>query len=129
MRCLDENDLLAWPEDAARPELSGAMDDHLDACPSCRRLVTEWVRLEHAPEPDEVTRLPVLARGAVLGRYTILEGVGHGAAGVVYAAYDPTLDRKVALKLLRASQAAPEGRPRCSCEKRRRWRVSRTRTS
>ncbi len=35
------------------------------------------------------------------GRYVILQHVGHGAMGNVYAAYDPDLDRKVAVKVLR----------------------------
>ena len=43
----------------------------------------------------------VLARGATVGRYLVLERLGAGAMGVVYAAYDPKLDRKIALKLLR----------------------------
>ncbi|MEM6991076.1 MAG: protein kinase [Myxococcota bacterium] len=42
-----------------------------------------------------------LARGAMLGRYCVLAEVGRGAMGIVYAAYDPKLDRKVAIKLLR----------------------------
>jgi formylglycine-generating enzyme required for sulfatase activity len=42
-----------------------------------------------------------LARGEALGRYIVIERLGEGATGVVYAAYDPELDRKVALKILR----------------------------
>jgi serine/threonine protein kinase len=42
-----------------------------------------------------------LGRGAVIGRYLILGLVGRGGMGEVYAAYDPELDRKVAVKLLR----------------------------
>ncbi|MBL4687441.1 MAG: serine/threonine protein kinase, partial [Nannocystaceae bacterium] len=36
------------------------------------------------------------------GRYVILDAVGRGGLGEVYAAYDPELDRKVAIKLVRA---------------------------
>jgi formylglycine-generating enzyme required for sulfatase activity len=43
----------------------------------------------------------VLTKGASVGRYMVLERLGEGAMGVVYAAYDPELDRKIALKLLR----------------------------
>jgi serine/threonine protein kinase/formylglycine-generating enzyme required for sulfatase activity len=54
---------------------------------------------EASPEPaDGFDVLPV---GAKVGRYLVVERLGAGAMGVVYAAYDPKLDRKVALKLLR----------------------------
>ncbi|MFO0633404.1 MAG: serine/threonine-protein kinase [Nannocystaceae bacterium] len=39
-------------------------------------------------------------RGQTIGRYVVIDRVGEGGMGVVYAAYDPELDRKLALKLL-----------------------------
>jgi tetratricopeptide (TPR) repeat protein len=47
--------------------------------------------------------IPGLDRGSMVGRYVILDVVGQGGMGVVYSAYDPELDRKVAIKLLQAS--------------------------
>jgi serine/threonine protein kinase/tetratricopeptide (TPR) repeat protein len=52
----------------------------------------------HFPIDHAVTPL---GRGAIIGRYVVLGLVGRGGMGEVYAAYDPELDRKVAVKLLR----------------------------
>jgi eukaryotic-like serine/threonine-protein kinase len=57
-----------------------------------------------------------LGRGASIGRYMVLGLVGRGGMGEVYAAYDPELDRKVAVKLLRVKAgngvSLTEGRQR-----------------
>lgn len=54
-----------------------------------------------------------LPRGALLGRYVVLSRIGQGGMGVVYAAYDPDLDRKVAVKLLLSHRGGgSEGRVR-----------------
>jgi tetratricopeptide (TPR) repeat protein len=58
--------------------------------------------------PDDDAASPIvpptssqLERGASLGRYIVTGRLGSGGMGVVYAAYDPELDRKLAIKLLR----------------------------
>jgi tRNA A-37 threonylcarbamoyl transferase component Bud32/tetratricopeptide (TPR) repeat protein len=39
--------------------------------------------------------------GRKVGRFVLLQRIGSGAMGVVYAAYDDQLDRKIAIKVLR----------------------------
>src|SRR3954453_3457803 len=55
-----------------------------------------------------------LVKGATIGRYVVLGLLGRGGMGEVYAAYDPELDRKIALKLLRArgGPSTADARPR-----------------
>jgi tetratricopeptide (TPR) repeat protein len=42
-----------------------------------------------------------LVAGDRVGRHVVVERLGAGGMGVVYAAYDPELDRRIAIKLLR----------------------------
>lgn len=61
---------------------------------------------EGAPNPDP--RSPgddELTLGSKLGRYIVLEPLGAGGMGVVYAGYDPELDRRVAIKVLRGGRS------------------------
>ena len=60
-------------------------------------------------DPGEAKRL------STIGRYVVLDSVGMGGMGLVCAAYDPKLNRKIALKLLRNAsneEASTAGRNR-----------------
>jgi serine/threonine-protein kinase len=58
---------------------------------------------EHRTEPLAPRAEPDLERGALIGRYIVLHRLGGGGMGVVYVAYDPELDRRLVVKLLRST--------------------------
>ncbi|WP_375772610.1 serine/threonine-protein kinase [Archangium gephyra] len=81
---------------------------HVEGCAGCQRALAaggDSTPTAGVPDVPAAGGGEPLARGATLSRYVVQERLGSGAMGVVYAAYDPELDRQVALKLLR-----PEGR-------------------
>lgn len=100
--CPGENTLLDYAGGRLESAEIGSIDRHVDACPSCRVILGRWLQTE-GPTPG-VRAAPdagELARGALLDRYVLLKPLGAGGMGLVFAAYDPLLDRTVAIKVLR----------------------------
>ncbi|MCP3135988.1 serine/threonine-protein kinase [Pyxidicoccus xibeiensis] len=81
-------------------EQRSAVLAHVERCADCQRVLAA-AREDSTSFQAELSAPAPLERGATLGRYVVLERIGAGAMGVVYAAYDPELDRQVALKVLR----------------------------
>ena len=73
------------------------------------RLPKENATVSDRPASAGKPRAP-LESGTRIGRYLLLDRIGEGGMGVVYAAYDPELDRPVALKLLHGA-ATTASRP------------------
>ncbi|MBL9013805.1 MAG: serine/threonine protein kinase [Myxococcales bacterium] len=65
---------------------------------------------------EETTAEPIrpgkMAAGLPIGGYQLISVLGEGGMGVVWSAHDPTLDRLVAIKVLKRSDAAPALRKR-----------------
>ncbi|HEY0135569.1 MAG TPA: protein kinase, partial [Nannocystis sp.] len=67
-------------------------------------------RLARAELKERLFGAPL--ESAHIGRYSILRRLGAGGMGVVYAAYDEQLDRKIAIKLVHPDRHDPDSRAR-----------------
>ncbi|MGO9708574.1 MAG: protein kinase domain-containing protein [Polyangiaceae bacterium] len=63
-------------------------------------------------EPGSVDATSSVATGTLIGRYLVIDRVGAGGMGTVYAAYDAQLGRRVAIKVLRAEAATNDAQAR-----------------
>jgi tetratricopeptide (TPR) repeat protein/predicted Ser/Thr protein kinase len=82
--CPDPNLIAELGEGVLAPDERLEVEAHLKSCEDCRRVVSTLSL------PDKIGRFQIAAR------------LGAGSMGAVYCAYDPELDRKVALKVLHA---------------------------
>jgi serine/threonine protein kinase len=137
MACVDDADLLRFARSWLDAESAATVKRHLARCERCSQRLeqlraslgsgtvdpqdvgaTQAVTGPTVPQQIDTGRMdPVpqgqearaLQRGEAVGRYLLLDKVGEGGMGVVYAAWDPELNRRIAVKVLRPDKQSPEG--------------------
>lgn len=109
-----------YAEDAASDAEKSALLKHIPGCSHCSAQMLELQRkagqqedpstaAEHTQTVGPPGALPApgtdgelkLKRGDMLGRYVVLDLLGEGGMGTVYVAFDPELDRRLAIKLVK----------------------------
>jgi eukaryotic-like serine/threonine-protein kinase len=96
--CIDTDELVAMSEGALPADRVDAVLAHVDACPACAEVVASLGAFEEGARR--------------VGRYQLERVLGTGAMGIVYAAWDPELRRRVAVKLVRPERTDGAARSR-----------------
>jgi tetratricopeptide (TPR) repeat protein len=127
--CLDDDTMAAYLRRALSASDERVVEAHLRQCASCRGIVADVAEVSvttglaetkraegDGRSPDRPGTGDVaadadrdVAAGSAIGRYIVVRWIAAGGFGTVYAAYDPKLDRRVALKVLHARAGSSDG--------------------
>ena len=95
----------------AEEELTSSRDQNADLLTGEVGLTADGTEIDPgAKDATAGTEEPTLKRGDTVGRYLIADCIGKGGMGEVYQAFDPDLNRPVALKLLTAKRTEQDER-------------------
>ena len=122
MTCPDDDLLCAFDAGALAVSERAGIANHAEACSRCRALLSALLTGRssaaargdagdgaNSAEPLEADPCRAARPGARVGRYILAERLGAGGMGVVYAAVDSELQRRVAVKLLHPDRDGAAG--------------------
>ncbi len=109
MACVNEQTVQDLVLGRLQGQALDGVERHVAECSSCAELIAAAARRTGSEYPRDVNprsllspaAKPSITVGTVVGRFVVVDFLGAGGMGEVYAAYDPNLERKVAIKFLR----------------------------
>ena len=81
------------------------LEQHIEGCPLCQAKLERLARNDAGAQDPDLT-LPCPDSPPEIPGFAIERELGRGSMGVVYQAFQPSLDRRVALKVVRSGPAA-----------------------
>jgi predicted Ser/Thr protein kinase len=113
--CIRTETLCDFLEGRANLDARARIEQHASQCNACRDILSSLASsdtLSAAPSEPATDAARAFAPGMQVGRYVVIQEIGAGAMGAVHAAFDPDLERRVALKVIRNQAAGPAARDR-----------------
>jgi hypothetical protein len=108
--CPDSDVLEAWVAGTLAEDARARAIAHIASCTACREAVSALAQVAATADgelaPDARFEASGWLPGATIGRYVVTDVIAHGGMGVVLLAEDPTLRRKVAIKVRRPGNGA-----------------------
>ena len=120
MTCPDDKTLQLFIAGRLAQGQEEQIEKHLDGCEPCSKRLSEletkgkvafFRDIQAAHAEDSATAMPVEGRAIPpiiprsIGHYKVIDVLGSGGMGAVYLAENPHLDRKVAVKVVKASRS------------------------
>ncbi|MBL8957568.1 MAG: serine/threonine protein kinase [Myxococcaceae bacterium] len=129
MSCLGDESIFRLAQGTLTGAELAAAQEHLVTCADCRRVLADTASELHPAETvsdrPSARAARELPRGARLDRYVIDSVLGRGGMGIVYAAQDSRLHRRIALKVVASElEAGASSRERLVREARTMARLS-----